>query len=205
MRSEFDIRQDVMPGVRGPNVFSTNSQGFRGDEMPPESFEHIVVIGGSGAECLFLDDQETWPYLVQKILCDKGYPVWVGNVGKSGEVLRGHIRKLKYLIAKHPEIDTILLLAGGNDFLDSLWWGDSKRRVPCKAPFDFDKEIRVWLLWKQFAFRIFDPTVRYYSRFPRGVIGDNYVRLRRRRQKAALTRKGLPPHFGQRLEAYVRG
>jgi hypothetical protein len=56
---------NIMPGVQGESNFIVNSQGVRGDEFSPDDDYRILAIGGSTTECLYLDQTEAWPYLVQ--------------------------------------------------------------------------------------------------------------------------------------------
>jgi len=106
----------LIPGISGPAVFSTNSDGFRGDEFADEHTRRILAIGGSTTECLYLDDTEAWPYLLQKRLSESGgVPVWIGNAGRAGRNSRDHLLQLKYLLPQYPAIDTVIILIGSND------------------------------------------------------------------------------------------
>jgi lysophospholipase L1-like esterase len=106
----------LIPGIDGTALFSTNSDGMRGDELPRDRSELILAVGGSTTECLYLDDTEAWPYLLQKKLTEsKRTPVWVGNVGRAGRNSRDHLLQLKYLLPQYPQIKTVIVLVGSND------------------------------------------------------------------------------------------
>lgn len=107
---------EAIPGVSGRSRFSINSTGIRGDEFEPEQAYHLLAIGGSTTECLYLDQEEAWPQIVQTELRRRtGQPAWVGNVGMSGRSTREHELQVEHLLPRHPEIDAIILLVGVND------------------------------------------------------------------------------------------
>ncbi len=126
IHSVFNPYPGTMPGVSGASHFITNSGGIRGSELSANDNYRILVFGGSTAECLYLDQSEAWPQLVQDRLNqnDKKLSVWVGNVGKSGNTSREHVLQFRYLLAQYPNIDTAVLLVGGNDLNLRLARGD---------------------------------------------------------------------------------
>jgi lysophospholipase L1-like esterase len=105
-----------MPGISGHSIFSVNNEGMRGDNYSLKYDYRIIAVGGSTTECLYLDQSESWPYLVQNILQNKEKPkVFVGNIGKSGHNTRHHYYQIKNLLEQYPDIDLVLLLVGIND------------------------------------------------------------------------------------------
>jgi len=112
----------LLPGVSGPSRFSTNAWGMRGDPWNESARQHILAVGGSTTICVYLDDSEAWPHLVQDMLNEASAPdqVWVGNVGRPGHTTVQHLLQLEKLLQQHPEIDTVLLMVGANDFLIQL-------------------------------------------------------------------------------------
>lgn len=116
MRVTLQPNPELLPGVSGTAHFYTNSLGIRGDEVAKEQKYRILAVGGSTTECLYLDDTETWTYILQQKLSDaKQVPIWVGNIGRSGRNTRDHILQLKYLLPEYPKIDAAILLVGVND------------------------------------------------------------------------------------------
>jgi lysophospholipase L1-like esterase len=111
----------TMPGVNGIAHFNVNSEGIRGDEISSGKQYRILTIGGSTTECLFLDQEKSWPYALQnKLNTPHLSKVWVGNVGKSGLSTREHYMHMKYLLPQYPRIDTVIILAGCNDLIRRL-------------------------------------------------------------------------------------
>lgn len=119
LRRLFLVEEGLMPGVAGPTLFQVNSRGFRGDETSEEDDYHILCVGGSTTECLFLDQADAWPQGVEDHLNarQQGLRVWVGNAGKSGLNTRDHIVQLKKLLPQHPEVDAIAMMLGVNDMM----------------------------------------------------------------------------------------
>ena len=106
---------DVMPGVTGDSRFTINDVGIRGPQFADTDAVRILAVGGSTTECLYLDQAEAWPQVLQDLL-NRGQPnVWVGNVGKSGHDARHHLLQVEHLLDQYPRIDVVLLLVGVND------------------------------------------------------------------------------------------
>jgi lysophospholipase L1-like esterase len=102
-------------------VNSTNRLGFRGDE-PPADWAHsltILTVGGSTTQCYYLDDHQTWPYLLQSRLRRDDPTAWVGNAGLDGHSTRGHIRLMQQVVQPlKPRV--VIFLVGVNDLALSL-------------------------------------------------------------------------------------
>jgi len=112
----------VMSGISGPARVTTNAVGIRGPELPPrEDAYRILCIGGSTTECLYLDDEETWPHLLMQRLsgAGTGRQVWVGNVGVSGMRAEDHLQFVESSRLA-TQIDCLLCLVGINDFQKAL-------------------------------------------------------------------------------------
>lgn len=111
----------IMPGVGNQAVFATNSDGVRGDELTKRYRFRVLAVGGSTTECLYIDQQKSWPYLLQKKLSSVyQQDVWVGNIGRSGLSTTGNLIELKYLLPQYQKIDLIIALVGFNDLQSSL-------------------------------------------------------------------------------------
>lgn len=123
----FEPIPDVMPGITGLSNFITNAQGIRGDEINSAADYAILAIGGSTTECLYLDQTEAWPQLVQDRLNQQndGWQVWVGNAGRSGRTTREYSVMMKYLLPQYPQIDTVIVLTGINDLSQWLLQGEA--------------------------------------------------------------------------------
>jgi lysophospholipase L1-like esterase len=129
LRTPLEVREyrpdpEIMPGVHGPSRHAVNSLGVRGDEPGPGDLL-VLCVGGSATECLYLDDSETWPRLLQERLreADPARRAWVGNAGFSGYTTAEHLEFLENspLVER---MDCIVLLVGLNDFLRFVAGGE---------------------------------------------------------------------------------
>lgn len=97
-------------------VYSRNSLGFRGPEMPilDSSWLSIITIGGSTTACTFLSDNNTWPFLLGEKLKIAHPKTWLNNAGIDGHSSFGHILMLRdHVLQLKPGY--VLFLMGIND------------------------------------------------------------------------------------------
>jgi len=121
LHSTFKPLPDITPGIHGESRFIVNSKGIRADELTPDCRYKILALGGSSTECTFLDQQETWPWLLQERLARAiNARVWVGNAGKSGNTTHHNILQMRYLLQDISGIDAVIVLAGINDLTIAL-------------------------------------------------------------------------------------
>ena len=127
-RQVFEPRAEIMPGVSGKSRFITNAQGMRGRSLSTADRFRILTVGGSTTECLYLDQTESWPWLLQESLSSRweGDPVWVGNVGRSGHHSGHHVLQIEKLLDRTPSIDLVVSMVGVNDLLRVLVKRDGK-------------------------------------------------------------------------------
>ncbi|HPO12489.1 MAG TPA: SGNH/GDSL hydrolase family protein [Candidatus Hydrogenedentes bacterium] len=117
MRWVFTPVAEYLPGIEGVSHYTTDAQGIRQASVPEKEDFRVLCVGGSTTECVYLDDQETWPSQLMKLLNGGKKPhVRVGNVGISGYDTRDHIRFLK-TSPLLKGIDCVILQIGIND----LW------------------------------------------------------------------------------------
>jgi lysophospholipase L1-like esterase len=112
-----------LPGVQGPSRFHVNSLGWRGFEPPAEDVRSVVyalAVGGSTTECLYLDQARAWPAIVERILGQRGQPLWLANAGRSGHTTREHRLQVDEYLRGPLRPQVILLLAGVNDLCRRL-------------------------------------------------------------------------------------
>jgi lysophospholipase L1-like esterase len=112
----------VMPGVAGESRFRINSIGLRGAEPSADADPRILCVGGSTTECLYLDQAEAWPAVVEQRL---GGRAWVANAGASGRLTRDHVVQLERLLPLLPGLDRAVLLVGVNDLMLALGQGEA--------------------------------------------------------------------------------
>ena len=120
LKKTFYPDPEIMPGIVGPSLFSTNRRGMRGPEWKNDAYK-ILCVGGSTVICTYLDNKETWTWLLMDGLNERqnGREYWVGNVGQSGHDTYHHIELLRRL----PEasfVDCVIVLCGVNDFNHSI-------------------------------------------------------------------------------------
>jgi len=119
LHETFDLETS---GLEGPSKFTTNSVGIRGDEFTDTQQYRLLAVGGSTTACVYLDDSEAWPHLVQDRMDALLGPgaTWVGNVGRPGHMTAQHILQIEKLLPQQPKIDAVVLLVGVNDMLRFL-------------------------------------------------------------------------------------
>ena len=111
----------ILENVNGPELDTTvvvekNSLAFRGPEPPKdlENYLSIFTIGGSTTECLFINQQKTWPTLLSNELSKSYKNVWLNNAGLDGHSTYGHIKLLQdYIVKLQPKV--CIFLVGCND------------------------------------------------------------------------------------------
>jgi lysophospholipase L1-like esterase len=117
-----DPRATDLHGISGLQTVTTDGHGFR--VQPPVNYDQsdalrIFAIGGSTTECLSLDDNATWPHLLQEGLSKQlGKPVQVVNTGVSGSRARYHLTTLHYVLDLHPS--AVIILVGANDWVRQI-------------------------------------------------------------------------------------
>jgi lysophospholipase L1-like esterase len=217
----FNPYPDVMPGISGPSWFITNSHGIRGDELMPSHTYRILAIGGSSTECLFLDQSETWPYLLQKTLNKNTSKqnIWVGNAGMSGKTTRHHLTAMQYLPLRKMRIDTIILLIGINDFSKRISQNESYDQYFLSNPGATEKQLNdtfaggyphqddpffkktaIWQMLRKVKTMVFRKKTKFYVQ---DKAGQNYVTWRKYRHEAAEIINELPD-LSSALEEYAR-
>ncbi|MCI0587389.1 MAG: GDSL-type esterase/lipase family protein [Planctomycetes bacterium] len=108
-------------GVSRHGRLTTNRWGLRGEEPPEDwdAWETWIAVGGSATQCFYLDDEKTWPHLLQQRLRERDPRTWIGNGGIDGQTTRSHLVFLdKVVRVLHP--DAVLLLLGVNDLTLSI-------------------------------------------------------------------------------------
>ncbi len=123
----FTPDQEIMPGTSPRVRFQTNSFGLRSYNPAPNDDYRILVLGGSAAECLYLDQRRTWPRLIIDHLerIRPRFRTWVGNGGRSGQTSRDHIFHFEYLPLRNLDIDAAVILIGANDLQLRLQRGEA--------------------------------------------------------------------------------
>lgn len=204
MHMVFRPRPEAMQGVEGSSRFITNAFGVRGDELAENQRYRILTVGGSTTECLYLDQSEAWPAVLEQRLNTLGWGrVWVGNVGSTGKHTRDHVLHLKYFVPRLPGIDAVILLVGVNDVMlrlrdpayQPMTWGPATEAAQMGHAFYFSPyRTSAWSYQQTALWRILRQLKYVYIR-RHAVLdgaGQFYVTRRLKRQRAVNTISTLP-------------
>jgi lysophospholipase L1-like esterase len=129
LRYTFDINPEILPGLHGPNRYSTDALGIRGTTPYadiPDGAYRVLAVGASTTEEYFIDDRETWTHLTEAHAQAAGYPLWLGNLGKSAHNTHHHYLTLRYFVSA-LDVDMVLMLVGINDAVLSLTSPENNR------------------------------------------------------------------------------
>ena len=120
----FSPDSSILYGIKGLSFFKTNNDGIRADNLSKKYNFFIATFGGSTTECLYLDQTESWPYLLQLLLNEKNkkYSFWVGNFGKSGLNSFDNLTQLKIIkkTNQFKKFNIFIFLIGINDLLSAI-------------------------------------------------------------------------------------
>lgn len=116
----IELNPVYSPFLRKPIHISINAEGERGGELPKTAGKlyRVLVAGDSTAECITLDQDETWPAVLERILeTNKSQigvdAVHVGNIAKTlvaeGSGLRIILEKI---LPRYLDLDLIILTTG---------------------------------------------------------------------------------------------
>jgi len=156
----------VMTGIEGESRFETNAFGIRGPDWGSARRKEyrILFLGGSAAECFYLDQDEAWPALIGAQLdrTADGRRVWAGNIGRSGHNSRDHLLEAEILLP-NLSVDAIVVMMGVNDL---------GLRLVQDAAFNPDflatPENRTYQVGHTFSVHPDDPNLPFYRK---GVVG----------------------------------
>ena len=222
VRWAFDPVPGVMPGISGVSVYTTHAIGVRGDPYTSEGRYAILAVGGSTTECVYLDDAEAWPHLLQQQLNAPGSEprVWVGNVGRSGHGVVEHLYALRHFVPQF-RFDAVVVVVGINDLAPALrdpahydaWTFDpdndlrflhrsfvQRPLVDAAVRRSFPENLASWNLIEKGFWRVFHPTVRLYTEDEAGL---HYIERRRLRQEAPRLIDTVPD-LSAALDRYER-
>ena len=130
-RRRLDIDRSAMPALDASSYVEINCDGERGGPppRPGESAYRALVVGGSAAECYFLDQRQTWGAVVERIL---GQPehlqrlgvdrIHVGNIGRAILPCRELHQLLTRILPRYQRLDAILIMVGASDVVS--WLGE---------------------------------------------------------------------------------
>jgi len=195
----FNPDPSIFNGISGESHFTINSLGYRGEKIKNHEEEYrILIIGGSTSECLYLNNEETWPYLLMKSLGEtiNNKKVVTMNIGKSGHGLRNNLLALKYL-PDYYEPDLIIILTGANDVLFKLsrkdnWQPFNENEYDRTESYTFS--VTPEYSWKSTIiyriYKIFE--LKFKDIKPQDGIGETLLENRLKRQNADIWINDIP-------------
>ncbi|MAE28762.1 MAG: hypothetical protein QGI93_13815 [Planctomycetota bacterium] len=131
-RIRLEIDRATLPNLDPVARIEFNRDGERGPE-PPRSWEHngrVLVVGGSAAECYMLDQERTWPAVLQRelnrpqALAQRNLDHFhVGSISRSLVPCEALLRMLQAVHFRYPRLDWIVLMVGASDVVRWLQQG----------------------------------------------------------------------------------
>jgi len=110
----FFVPEGFRPGVGGFDVRKFKFRSGEATQKKPPGVFRILCVGGSSTWGKGVEDNETWPFLLEKKLIENGIDAQVINAGLPGyssfQIL---ILLREYLLSYDP--DVVLMYAGFND------------------------------------------------------------------------------------------
>ena len=123
------IDRETLPTLEPVVEHRINSEGERGDPLPPTTngLFRVLVVGGSAAECWFIDQKSSWANVVQETLREpqnlaklQASHVHVGNIARSLVTCRHVDAILERVLPHYERLDAIVFMVGASDVLHWL-------------------------------------------------------------------------------------
>ena len=133
-REEHRFDRALLPQLPAVSRVEINADGERGDPppRPGEPVYRALVVGGSAAECFYLDQDATWPAVVQRVLNEpeplaslaahsakqggsRCVRVHVGNISRAIVPVEQLHFMLRKVLPRYPRLDLLLIMVGGAD------------------------------------------------------------------------------------------
>ena len=207
LRQTFQPERSVFPGVNGASTFTINPLGYRGDLFVPDA-HNFLCLGGSTTECLYLDDSETWPSLLQQELNEDNLTqkVIIGNLGKSGVMAFDNYLHLKYYVPQLEDLKGVVFMVGLNDAMRFLK-EQNNSTIDCNAAIKedraqeiFQRSIAQQKWWSKF--KLTQLLHQVYHQLQNKKVdwmvqdtkGETLQRWRENRKSVASFIDTLPPH-----------
>lgn len=128
-RTRLEVDRAAAPELEPMIEHRFNRDGERGSE-PPRASERsfrVLVVGGSAAECYFIDQESSWPAVLERALSRPeslaalhAERVHVGNAARSLVTCRHLDALLERHLADRERLDAIVILAGASDVVSWL-------------------------------------------------------------------------------------
>jgi lysophospholipase L1-like esterase len=125
-RERLEIDRTALPALNPVSLVRINRDGERGNEPPrkDERAWRALVVGGSAAECYYLDQDQTWPAVLERrlsepaSLAELGVPrVHIGNIAKAILPCEQITMLLSRVFPRYDELDAIFVMVGASDVI----------------------------------------------------------------------------------------
>ncbi len=178
-RMRLELDHTALPNLDPVARHAVNSDGERADEPPSDTAGtyRVLVVGGSAAECYYLDQETQWPHVLQQELATPenlrrlgARRVHVGNVARSLVTCQHVDRILEKTLDRYPKLDAIVFMVGASDVVTWMEHG-----MPAKV-----EDVSI-------------PASQVFASHPEGPFGWSPKTLAVRRIASAAKRRGLKP------------
>ena len=118
--------RESLPDLEEVCRSEANAEGERGPELPRDrdGLYRVLVVGGSAAECFYLDKDSGWPAVVGELLARPENlarlgrrQVHVGNVARAGVGSVAMDLMLEALLPHYDRLDLVICMVGASDML----------------------------------------------------------------------------------------
>lgn len=144
-RAKIEIRPDpeAFPDLDRRARFDVNADGERGGDVRADEagLYRVLAVGGSAVECFALDQSQSWPGALERLLdTPEGRSalgarrVHVGNIGHSGVGSAELDLILERVLPQYGHLDAILIMVGTSDVYHWLEDGAAPSHPPACVP-----------------------------------------------------------------------
>jgi len=123
-RQRIEGDREALPAQGEVVHVEINRDGERGGPPPRDGERALraLVVGGSAAECIFLDQHRTWPAVAERVLNEPDNlralgvsRVHVGNAARAIVPCADIDAMLQRMLPRYPSLDVVLVMVGASD------------------------------------------------------------------------------------------
>jgi lysophospholipase L1-like esterase len=131
VRRRLDIDRSALPALDPSSYVEINCDGERGGPPPRkgERAYRALVVGGSAAECYYLDQQQTWGAVAERILSQPEHlrelgvdRIHIGNIARAILPCHELHQLLTRILPRYERLDAVLIMVGASDVVS--WVGE---------------------------------------------------------------------------------
>jgi len=123
----MQVDQKTFPDLPIQVRFAINAAGERGGSLPRtwKNTYRVLVAGGSAAECYLLDQEVSWPQVLQSHLNPRASElgatrVHVGSISRSLVPCECLATMLRHALPGYERLDLVILMVGASDVVNWL-------------------------------------------------------------------------------------